>query len=172
MTQEPSRYDALMIGALLSLPMQVISRQVAAALAEHFPDYRPTYEPVFQWCKPEGSRLTELAERVGVTKQSMGEIIDALEQRGYVERVPDPTDGRAILIRRTELGWEINRVARQLVVEIQQEWMRAVGEEQFGQLLHLLRRLALALDEPIGPAGHPQAEKPPKGKRTTRQEQT
>jgi DNA-binding MarR family transcriptional regulator len=172
MTQEPSRYDALMIGALLSLPMQVISRRVAAALAEHFPDYRPTYEPVFQWCKPEGSRLTELAERVGVTKQSMGEIIDALEQRGYMERVPDPTDGRAILIRRTELGWEINRVARQLVVEIQQEWMQAVGEEQFGHLLHLLRRLALALDEPIGPAGHPRAEKPPKGKRTTRQEQT
>ena len=171
MTQEPSRYDALMIGALLSLPMQVISRRVAAALAEHFPDYRPTYEPVFQWCKPEGSRLTELAERVGVTKQSMGEIIDALEQRGYVERVPDPTDGRAILIRRTELGWEINRVARQLVGEIQQEWMRAVGEEQFGHLLHLLRRLALALDEPIGPAGHPRAEKPPKGKQTTRQEQ-
>ena len=45
-----------------------------------------------------------------------------------------------------------------------------LGEEEFGQLLHLLRRLALVLDEPIGSAGHPQAEKPPKGKRTTRQE--
>lgn len=151
-----------MIGALLMLPAQVISRRVAAVLAEHFPDYRPTYEPVFQWCKPEGSRLTELAERVGVTKQSLGEIIDALEQRGYVERVPDPTDGRAILIRRTEEGWEINRVARQVVEEIQQEWSQALGEEPFGQLLNFLRMLACVLDEPIGPAGHPQADKPPK----------
>ena len=88
-----------------------------------------------------------------------------------MERVPgDPTDGRAISIRRTELGWEINRVARQLIVEIQQESIRAVGEERFGQLLHLLRRLALALDEPIGPAGHPQAEKPPE--RETEKDQT
>jgi DNA-binding MarR family transcriptional regulator len=170
MAHDPSRYEHLMIGALLMLPAQVISRRVAAVLAEHFPDYRPTYEPVFQWCKPEGSRLTELAERVGVTKQALGEIIDALEQRGYVERVPDPTDGRAILIRRTEEGWEINRVARQVVEEIQQEWSQLVGEEQWGQLLNLLRMLAGVLDEPIGPAGHPQADKPPKAKRITRQE--
>jgi DNA-binding MarR family transcriptional regulator len=170
MAQDLSRYEHLMIGALLMLPAQVISRRVAAVLAEHFSDYRPTYEPVFQWCKPEGSRLTELAERVGVTKQSLGEIIDALEQRGYVERVPDPTDGRATLIRRTEEGWEINRVARQVVEEVQQEWSQALGQERWDELLILLRILAAVLDEPIGPAGHPQAEKPPKKQRIRRQE--
>ena len=119
MTQKTSDYDALMIGALLAIPTQVIGRRVATTLVAHgFTDYRPTYQPVFQWCRPEGSRLTELAERVGVTKQSMGEIIDVLEQRGYVERVPDPTDGRAILIRRTQRGWEINRVAREVVEHV------------------------------------------------------
>ena len=148
MTEQSTRYDALMIGALLAIPWQVIGRRVSAALAERgFTDYRPTYQVVFQWCKPEGSRLTELAERAGITKQSMGELIDVLEQRGYVERVPDPTDGRAILIRRTERGWEINRIARQVVEQIQQEWAQALGEEQFAQLLHNLRRLAILLDE-------------------------
>lgn len=148
MTEQSTRYDSLMIGALLAIPVQVIGRQVSAALAERgFTDYRPTYQVVFQWCKPEGSRLTELAERAGITKQSMGEIIDVLEQRGYVERVPDPTDGRATLIRRTERGWEVNRVAREVVEEIQEEWAQALGEEQFAQLLHNLRRLAILLDE-------------------------
>jgi DNA-binding MarR family transcriptional regulator len=162
MTQKTSDYDTLMIGALLAIPTQVIGRRVASALIEHgFTDYRPTYQPVFQWCKPEGSRLTELAERVGVTKQSMGEIIDVLEQRGYVERVPDPTDGRAILIRRTPRGWEVNRIAGQVVEQVQQEWAEALGQEQFTSLLDTLRQLALVLDEPMG-AAHPDANMPAK----------
>ena len=77
----------------------------------------------------------------------MGEIIDVLGQRGYVERVPNPTDGRAILIRRTERGWEVNHIVRQVVEQIQQEWAWALGEDQFAQLLHNLRRLAILLDE-------------------------
>ncbi len=162
MTQKTSVYDTLMIGALLAIPTQVIGRRVVAALVEHgFTDYRPTYQPVFQWCRPEGSRLTELAERAGVTKQSMGEIIDVLEQRGYVERVPDPTDGRAILIRRTPRGWEVNRIARQVVEQVQQEWAQALGQERFTSLLDTLRQLALVLDEPTG-AAHPDAHLPPK----------
>ena len=162
MTQKISVYDTLMIGALLAIPTQVIGRRVAAALVEHgFTDYRPTYQRVVQWCRPEGSRLTELAERVGITKQSMGEIIDVLEQRGYVERVPDPTDGRAILIRRTPRGWEVNRIARQVVEQVQQEWAQALGQERFTSLIDTLLQLALVLDEPIG-AAHPDANMPPK----------
>ena len=162
MTQKTSDYDTLMIGALLAIPTQVIGRRVAAALVEHgFTDYRPTYQPVFQWCRPEGSRLTDLAERVGVAKQSMGEIIDVLEQRGYVERVPDPTDGRAILIRRTPRGWEVNRIARQVVEQIQQEWAQVLGPERFTALLDTLRQLALVLDEPLG-AAQPDANMSPK----------
>jgi DNA-binding MarR family transcriptional regulator len=162
-TEESPPYNPLMIGALLTLPVQVIGRRVAAALVEQgFTDYRLTYQPVFQWCQPEGSRLTELAKRAGTTKQSMAEIIDVLEQRGYVERIPDPTDGRAILIRRTQRGWEINRVAREVVEQIQQEWARALGEERFTHLLETLRQLAVLLNEPLGAAGHPEANMPPK----------
>ena len=162
-TEESSPYETLMIGALLMIPAQEITRRVSAALLlQGFTDYRPTYQMVFQWCRPEGSRLTELAERAGITKQSMGEIIDALEQRGYVERIPDPTDGRAILIRRTQRGWQVNRVAREVVEQIQQEWAQTLGEERFRHLLEILRQLALLLNEPLGAAGHPDANRPPK----------
>jgi len=169
MTEESTPYDSLMIGALLTFPVQVIGRRVAAALAEQgFTDYRLTYQPVFQWCQPEGSRLTELAKRAGITKQSMAEIIDVLEQHGYVERIPDPTDGRALLIRRTPRGWEINRVAREAVEQIQQEWAQTLGEERFRRLLETLRQLAVYLDEPLGAAGQPEARRSLKKKNTDR----
>jgi DNA-binding MarR family transcriptional regulator len=162
-TEETTPYDSLMIGALLTFPVQVIGRRVTAALVEQgFTDYRHTYQPVFQFCQPEGSRLTELAKHAGITKQSMAEIIDVLEQRGYIERIPDPTDGRAMLIRRTQRGWEINRVAREVVEQIQQEWAQTLGEERFKHLLETLRQLALFLNEPLGAGGHPEANKPPK----------
>jgi len=143
------------IGALLAIPVQVLRQHVAAALAEEFPDYRHNYEAVFRWLGPDGDRISELAERCGVSKQAMGETIDWLEQHGYVERMPDPTDGRATLVRRTELGWRVNSIAREQVEATQAEWMLALGEADFAQLLGLLRRLVRLLDHPGGVAGHP-----------------
>ena len=143
------------IGALLALPVHVLRQRVAAALAEDFPDYRPNYEAVFRWLGPHGDRISDLAQRCGVSKQAMGETIDWLEQHGYVERVPDPSDGRATLVRRTELGWHINRIAREQVEAAQAEWARTLGEADFAQLLQLLRRLVRLLDHPAGVAGHP-----------------
>ena len=84
----------------------------------------------------------------------MGETIDWLERHDYVERVPDPNDGRATLVRRTELGWRVNRIAREQVEATQVEWTRALGEADFAQLLLLLRRLVKLLDHPAGVAGH------------------
>lgn len=143
------------IGALLAIPGQILSRRVAAALAEDFPDYRPNYDAVFRWLGPDGDRISELAQRCNVSKQAMGETIDWIEQHGYVERVPDPSDGRATLVRRTELGWRVNRIAREQVEATQMEWTRALGEADFAELLRLLRRLARLLDQPSGVAGHP-----------------
>src|SRR5438876_6895089 len=71
-----------------------------------FSDIRPGHGCVFGTIEPEGSRLTDLAERARMTKQSVGEATSDLEQRGYVERVSDPDDGRAKIIRLTERGRE------------------------------------------------------------------
>jgi len=149
--------DRYLIGALLIVPAQVLRRRVSAALADDFPDYRSNYDAVFQWLAPEGDRISDLAARCGVSKQAMGETIDWLEQHGYVERAPDPSDGRATLVRRTELGWRVNRIAREQVEATQAEWTRALGEADFSDLMRLLRRLARLLDHPAGVAGHPRA---------------
>ena len=152
---DSTKYESVMIGALLTFPMQALSRRVTATLIERgYTDYRSTYQPVFSMCQPEGSRLTELAALASVTKSSMVETIDALVERGYFERVPDPTDGRASLVRRTERGWEVNRIAREVVEQVQAEWIQALGEERFAEMLGTLRQLAIYLNEPLGASGH------------------
>jgi DNA-binding MarR family transcriptional regulator len=81
----------------------------------------------------------------------MSEIVDILVRMGYVERTPDPSDRRATLIRRTERGWEVNRIARQVVEAVQAEWSQAIGAEAFSQTLDGLRRLArLAIEQGQG----------------------
>jgi DNA-binding MarR family transcriptional regulator len=145
-----------LIGALLALPTEVIRRRVAAAVVDGgFPDWRPSYAAVFMWLSANGDRISELAARVGVSKQAMGETITELERRGYVERMPDPSDGRATLIRRTDRGWAVNQVARRVVEEVQDEWARALGEEEFRELLDRLRHLVEMLNEPVTVAADP-----------------
>jgi len=88
-----------------------------------------------------------------MTRQSVSELIDYLEKRDYVERVPDPRDRRAVLVRRTERGWNVNRVARNVVEELQAGWAQQLGREDFDALVRILRRLVAVIGQPLGPAG-------------------
>ena len=139
--------DEVLIGALLAIPYAALVRRVHAGyVAAGFDDIRPAHTPVFQHLAPEGSRVTELAERAGMTKQAMGYLIAYLEEHGYVERAPDPRDGRAQVVRRTERGWAINRTARRVVQEVQDEWARRLGDERMRELRTLLAALVEVVD--------------------------
>jgi DNA-binding MarR family transcriptional regulator len=127
---ESDEHDEIMIGALVSTVWLELRHRVNSALAAAgFDDYRPTHESVFQWLGPNGDRVSDLAQHAGMTRQSMAELVDYLEAHGYVERVPDPSDGRAVLVQRTDRGWMVNRTARRVVEETQAEWARALGRE-------------------------------------------
>jgi DNA-binding MarR family transcriptional regulator len=117
------------------------------------------HESVFQWLGPNGDRVSDLAQHAGMTRQSMAELVDYLEAHGYVERVPDPSDGRALLVQRTDRGWMVNRTARRVVEETQAEWARALGREEFDHLLSHLRRLAGVIQRPARVAGHPRTRR-------------
>lgn len=60
---------------------------------------RAAHTALFPHIELEGTRATHLAERLGVSKQAIGPLIDELESWGFLERVPDPSDGRAKLVR-------------------------------------------------------------------------
>jgi DNA-binding MarR family transcriptional regulator len=137
-----TNYDNLLIGALLVLPFSEINRRVFEAYAAAgFTDLRPAHTPVFQYLLPEGDRVVDLAARAQTTKQAMGYLVDYLEQAGYLERIPDPNDGRAQIVQRTPKGRRVNRIARETVEKVQKEWAQAIGEDKMAQLLDSLRAL-------------------------------
>jgi DNA-binding MarR family transcriptional regulator len=106
-----------------------------------YSDIRMTHGCVFGNIDPEGTRLTDLAERARMTKQSVGEVTSDLEQRGYVERVPDPSDGRAKIIRLTERGRAAQALGVGLIDEIEQEWAERFGTERVTALREALEAI-------------------------------
>jgi DNA-binding MarR family transcriptional regulator len=92
-----------------------------------------------------GTRVSVLAERAQITKQSMAELVAHLEQLGYVERAPDPSDQRAKLVRATPRGKQLYAIAREVVAEIEAEWTRRLGEAKMRQLRELLEELNAGL---------------------------
>ena len=109
--------------ALLRFTSRRMVEEITERLeAAGYPDSPARHHPVFENIDPEGTRLTVLADRAGVTHQAMGEFVKELEERGLLERVPDPGDGRARLIRLTESGREIVRAAVREIAAIERKW--------------------------------------------------
>jgi DNA-binding MarR family transcriptional regulator len=93
-------------------------------------DVTAAHQAVFENIDRDGSRLTTLAARSGMTHQSMSELVHALERAGYLERRPDPADGRARIIRLTTKGQALVRQALHDIREIEAAWqdqLRAAG---------------------------------------------
>jgi DNA-binding MarR family transcriptional regulator len=140
--------DRRLISALLRIPREAALRRVLAGLeAGGFGDVRPAHFTVFQHLPPEGMGLTALAEAALMTKQSMGYLVDDLEALGYVERVSDPVDRRAKLVRLTARGWQVDDTVRAVIHEIEADWSSGLGQENYRQLLHLLRALIALLED-------------------------
>jgi DNA-binding MarR family transcriptional regulator len=120
---------------LLDVGLGAFSEELTRRVAEtRFSDIRITHGCVFGNIDPDGTRLTDLAERAFMTKQSVGEVVSDLEQRGYVERVPDPSDGRAKIIRLTDRGQEAMALGRQVIDEIEEQWAERYGAERVAAL--------------------------------------
>lgn len=132
----------LNLGLLLFIPYRAMEDRVFAAMAEAgFGDVTPAQARVFQRIAPGGSRLTDLAEQAQITKQSAGFLVDQLERAGYVERVPDPTDARARLVRVSERGALAIPIAAAEVARVEAEWEAHLGKQRTRQLREALTRL-------------------------------
>lgn len=96
---------------------------------------------------PEGGvHLTALADRVGVTKQSCGQMVTELEAEGYLERVPDPDDGRAKLIRWGPEARASMPAAYAAMRDVDAHLVDVLGPEDAARLRSLLLRYASAGD--------------------------
>ncbi|HMI80188.1 MAG TPA: MarR family winged helix-turn-helix transcriptional regulator [Solirubrobacterales bacterium] len=134
---------------LLDIAFDAMIAEFRAELAKsEFSDIRPTHGCVFRYVKGPGLRLTEIAERGNMTKQSAGEIVDDLEARGYVKRVPDPADRRAKLICLTERGEEAQAYGFRIFAEVEERWAERFGAERIAALRETLEEIA-AVEAPF-----------------------
>jgi DNA-binding MarR family transcriptional regulator len=118
--------------------------------AAGFEDVRPAHYAVFRFLQPEGSRVTELAEEARMTKQSMGELVVYLEQRGYVERRPDPRDRRAKIVVLTEAGLRWAEAAVERLGEVEDALAERIGgQERLEELADSLEELMVLSAERI-----------------------
>lgn len=144
------------IGLLLFIPYRALGARVFTALAAAgFDDITPAQGQVFQNIGPDGTRLTELAARAMVSKQNASALVDQLERSGYVWRTPDPTDGRARLIRVAERGAASIPVAVRAIAEIEAEWTAHLGTVDMAHLRRLLARLREITDPYTDPPDQP-----------------
>jgi DNA-binding MarR family transcriptional regulator len=118
--------------------IEAVQRRVGAT---EYGDLRTNHDCVFRYLSPEGARLRELATQSRMAPQSIAWHVDELERLGYVERVQDPSDRRAKLIRPTKHGLAYMDAARDALAEIEGEWVSAVGMDTLTQLRDALRAL-------------------------------
>jgi DNA-binding MarR family transcriptional regulator len=142
---------------VLGMAFQVVVTEFVRRLdAEGYADLRPAHGAVFQALRGGGATSTELAERLGVTKQAAGQMVADLEQRGYLRRVDHPEGGRRRLVVLTGKADEHLAVAGRVLHGLEAELAGRLGEDNLVrlrvELSRLIRDLAGAELPPLRPA--------------------
>ena len=141
--------DGLPSTGLLRTAYNVLAARILASVVSgtEFDDLRPSHRNAMEQLEIEdGLRLTDLAIRAGITAQSMGELVDDLESKRYVERRPDPADRRAKRIHLTERGRENARMAKHATAEVEDHRLRILGQQRYQLLRSALEDIIAAED--------------------------
>jgi DNA-binding MarR family transcriptional regulator len=148
MDDRPAPERRQTLGALLRLPYEALQREVYGGLAARgFPEIRPAHSAVFRHIAPGGSRLTALAERAGMTKQSMAYLVDGLEAAGHVQSLPDPRDGRARLVTLTAKGEKVVAALLELGAEAEARLAGRIGAKRAARLRRALEEWVAAIEQ-------------------------
>ena len=126
-----------MLGQAYSLlGFQIVEGVVGAGYPQ-----KPKHSAVFAQIDLAGTRLTDLARRANITPQSMGELVDELEDLGYVTRETDPTDRRAKLVVLTDRGRAAVEAGKATIVGLEGRITEILGERGHRTLRELLSQL-------------------------------
>jgi DNA-binding MarR family transcriptional regulator len=152
MTSTPS--ERLPVGQLLGNLIRLFRAELAARgdSSAGVEGIRAAHLQVFGSIKANGSRLTDLATSAGLSLSSMAELVDDLVGLGYLERRPDPSDGRAKLVCLTEAGWHAIRAGRAIIGHIETGWAAHVGHGRYEQMCQTMQTLLDELDPDVRPA--------------------
>jgi len=131
----------MLIGALLRVPAQAIHRRIINELnAAGFEELRLPHMAVLQFPGPDGVRPGMLAERAGMSKQAMNQLLRSLDALGYIARSDAPDEGRARIVRLTKRGRTAYAKIHEILRDIEREWSAELGPKHFTRLKELLLR--------------------------------
>ena len=119
----------------LMLASRAHTAAVTARLALRGYDDFPFASASLLWLLDEGgTRSTVLAQRAGVSKQAMSQLVRLMESQGYLEQVPDPTDTRAKVVRMTKRGEAVKTACVEVREELNGELAEALGINEAARL--------------------------------------
>src|SRR6266576_6682261 len=121
-------FGPALIGALLRLPWDAVQQHMLDRLHESgFTDFDAAYLTVFQYPGPQGSRPSELAARLRISKQALNYLLGGLERLGYLERRADLDDLRSKRIALTPRGTAVVNAIRDAVADLETAWAKQLG---------------------------------------------
>ena len=143
----PAKTADMLIGALLRVPAQTIHRRIIRELnAAGFDELRLPHMAVLQFPGPDGARPGVLAERAGMSKQAVNQLLRSLEGFDYIVRSDVAGDGSARVVRLTKRGRAAYCKIIDILRDIEQDWSTELGPNRFAQLKGLLM---LVWDSPL-----------------------
>ena len=129
----------MLIGALLRVPAQTIHRRIIRELnAAGFDELRLPHMAVLQFPGPDGARPGVLAERAGMSKQAVNQLLRSLEGFDYIVRSDLAGDGSARVVRLTKRGRAAYSKIIEILRDIEHDWSTELGPNRFAQLKRLL----------------------------------
>jgi DNA-binding MarR family transcriptional regulator len=135
---------------LLNLALRQLNDEVAAGVAAAgFAGLRPAHGYALSRLSFGGATAVQVAEHLGITKQSAGQLVDELERSGYVRREPHPTDRRGKLVVLTDRGWGAVQAAQRALDAIDARLADRLGTERLEELRSALAVAAAG----AGPGG-------------------
>jgi DNA-binding MarR family transcriptional regulator len=139
--------DRLAVGQLLVRLLREFRRELSApAAAAGYGDIRDPHLQIFGAIGMGGVRLTDIAARAQLSLAATSELVNDLQELGYLERHPDPSDGRAKLICLTERGRALMAHAGDRVATIEEQWAAIVGRQSFTEMCATMQCLLDHLD--------------------------
>jgi DNA-binding MarR family transcriptional regulator len=130
-------FSAPHIAALMDFAMRRLVAELKASTA-YETDLRSSHYRLLSMIPDAGARITDLAEIAAMTKQALGQFVDYLQSRGYVESVRSEQDRRVRLVRRTARGTAARDMALQAIARVEEMWRAELGDERFEALCDAL----------------------------------
>jgi DNA-binding MarR family transcriptional regulator len=145
---QASALEAKRLGdTLVKLGRLVFQRTIERLRERGYPELRMGFTTLLPHLdRTHGTRVTVLAERMGVTKQAAGQMVKQLEEAGHVSRQPDPADGRASLVSLTASGFEVLLAGLEVFAELETELEQVLGTTQMNDFKDAAQTSLAALE--------------------------